>query len=296
MGEICSICPRQCGVDRENKTGFCGVPDIPKVAKAFLHMWEEPCISGTMGSGTVFFSGCNLKCVFCQNYDISQSNFGKVISIGRLQEIFVELINKGAHNINLVNPSHYTNTIKQAIISLKDQGLLTVPVVYNTNGYETVETLKSMEGLIDVYLPDIKYFSGKSSLEFSRAQDYPEVSKKAILEMFNQVGSPVIDSSGLIKRGLIIRHLILPSHTKESINILNWIAENLPKTVFVSIMSQYTPYFEVQKYPEINRPITRHEYEKVVNHLYKLGLENGYVQERDSSDIQYIPEFNLEGI
>lgn len=296
MGEICSICPRQCGIDRENKTGFCGVPDMPKVAKAFLHMWEEPCISGTMGSGTVFFSGCNLKCVFCQNYDISQNNFGKVISIGRLQEIFVELINKGAHNINLVNPSHYTKAIRQVLISLKDQGLLTVPVVYNTNGYETVETLKSMEGLIDVYLPDIKYFSGKTSLEFSRAQDYPEVSKKAILEMFNQVGSPLIDSSGLIKRGLIIRHLILPGHTKESINILNWIAENLPKTVFVSIMSQYTPYFEAEKYPEINRPITRYEYEKVVNHLYKLGLENGYVQERDSSDIQYIPEFNLGGI
>lgn len=296
MGEICSICPRQCGVDRENKTGFCGVPDMPKVAKAFLHMWEEPCISGTIGSGTVFFSGCNLKCVFCQNYDISQNNFGNVISISRLQEIFVELINKGAHNINLVNPSHYTKAIRQVLISLKNQGLLTVPVVYNTNGYETVETLKSMEGLIDVYLPDIKYFSGKTSLEFSRAQDYPEVSKKAILEMFNQVGSPVIDSSGLIKHGLIIRHLILPGHTKESINILNWIAENLPKTVFVSIMSQYTPYFEAEKYPEINRPITRHEYEKVVNHLYKLGLENGYVQERDSSDIQYIPEFNLEGI
>lgn len=296
MGEICGICPRQCGVDRENKTGFCGVPDMPKVAKAFLHMWEEPCISGTMGSGTVFFSGCNLKCVFCQNYDISQNNFGKVISIDRLQQIFVELINKGAHNINLVNPSHYTKAIRQVLISLKDQGLLTAPVVYNTNGYETVETLKSIEGLIDVYLPDIKYFSGKTSLEFSRAQDYPEVSKKAILEMFNQVGSPLIDSSGLIKRGLIIRHLILPGHTKESINILNWIADNLPKTVFVSIMSQYTPYFEAEKYPEINRPITRHEYEKVVNHLYKLGLENGYVQERDSSDIQYIPEFNLEGI
>lgn len=295
MSEICNQCPRQCGVNRENGIGFCGVQQLPKVAKAFLHMWEEPCISGTRGSGTVFFSGCNLKCIYCQNYDISQNNFGKVISIERLQEIFVELINKGAHNINLVNPSHYTGAIKQVLLSLKQQGRLNVPVVYNTNGYESVDTLKSMEGLIDVYLPDIKYFYEETALNYSRAKNYPEVSKKAVLEMFKQVGSPILDE-GLIKRGLIIRHLILPGHTKESIKILDWISENLPKNVYVSLMSQYTPYYEADKHSDINRPITRYEYEKVVNHLYKLGLEEGYVQERQSADSQYIPEFNLEGV
>lgn len=296
MTSLCNLCPRACGVDRGNITGYCGVPDLPKVAKAALHMWEEPCISGTRGSGTIFFSGCNLKCIFCQNYDISQSNFGKVISIDRLQEIILELIGKGAHNINLVNPSHYTRAIRLALIPLKEQGLLTVPVVYNSNGYETVEELKEMSGLVDVYLPDIKYFSEKTSLIYSKAKDYPEISKSAVLEMYSQVGAPDIDASGIIQRGLIIRHLILPGHTKESISILNWIAENFPKSVFVSLMSQYTPYYQADKYPEINRPITRSEYEKVVNHILKLGLENGYIQERDSSDIKYIPDFNLEGV
>lgn len=295
MSEICNKCPRQCGVNRENNLGFCGVLQQPKVAKAFLHMWEEPCISGTMGSGTVFFSGCNLKCIYCQNYEISQNNYGKIISIERLQEIFIELINKGAHNINLVNPSHYTDAISQALRSLKKQGKLNVPVVYNTNGYDLVDTLKEMEGLVDVYLPDIKYFNDETALNYSRASNYPEVSKKAILEMFRQVGSPILDG-GLIKRGLIIRHLILPGHTAESIKILDWISENLPKSVYVSLMSQYTPYYKADKHPEINRPITRHEYEKVVNHLYKLGLEEGYVQERQSADTQYIPNFNLEGV
>ncbi len=295
MSEICNQCPRQCGVNRENSIGFCGVQQLPKVAKAFLHMWEEPCISGTRGSGTVFFSGCNLKCIYCQNYDISQNNFGIAISNERLQEIFIELINKGAHNINLVNPSHYTEAIKEALLSLKQRDRLNVPVVYNTNGYESVDTLKSMDGLIDVYLPDIKYFYDETALNYSRAQNYPEVSKKAVLEMFRQVGSPILDE-GLIKRGLIIRHLILPGHTKESIKILDWISENLPKSVYVSLMSQYTPYYEAHKHSEINRPITRHEYEKVVNHLYKLGLDEGYVQERQSADTQYIPDFNLEGV
>lgn len=295
MSEICNQCPRQCGVNRENSIGFCGVQQLPKVAKAFLHMWEEPCISGTRGSGTVFFSGCNLKCLYCQNYDISQNNIGKVISIERLQEIFIELINKGAHNINLVNPSHYTEAIKQVLLSLKQQGRLNVPVVYNTNGYESVDTLKSMDGLVDVYLPDIKYFYEETALNYSRAQNYPEVSKKAVLEMFRQVGSPILDE-GIIKHGLIIRHLILPGHTKESIKILDWISQNLPKSVYVSLMSQYTPYYEADKHSEINRPITRHEYEKVVNHLYKLGLDEGYVQERQSADTQFIPDFNLEGV
>ncbi|MHB8064478.1 MAG: radical SAM protein [Ruminiclostridium sp.] len=303
MSDTCNQCPRQCSVsreselgNRENGFGFCGVPQQPKVAKAFLHMWEEPCISGTMGSGAVFFSGCNLKCIYCQNYDISQNNYGKVISIERLQELFVELINQGAHNINLVNPSHYTSAIRQALHALKQQNKLKVPVVYNTNSYETIAAIKSLERLVDVYLPDIKYFSEKTSLKYSSAENYPEISKKAVIEMYNQVGSPVLDETGLIKSGLIIRHLILPGHVKESINVLNWISENLPKSVYISLMSQYTPYYAAHKYPEINRPITRNEYERVVNHLYKLGLEEGYIQERQSADIRYIPDFDLEGV
>ncbi len=296
MIQICNQCPRQCGVNRETGVGFCGVPEQIKVAKAFLHMWEEPCISGTKGSGTVFFSGCNLKCVYCQNFDISQKNYGKVISIERLQQIFIELIDKGAHNINLVNPSHYTTAIRQVLRKLKNSGKLNVPVVYNTNGYESVETLKLMEGLIDVYLPDLKYYYEKTAFNYSKANNYFEVSRKAVLEMFRQVGGPVLDEAGLIKGGLIIRHLILPGHTKESIKILDWISENLPKNVYISLMSQYTPYYQADKYSEINRPITRQEYERVVGHLYKLGLEEGYVQERHSADSQYIPNFNLEGV
>ena len=294
--DICNQCPRKCGIDRNNNFGFCGVPEQPKVAKAFLHMWEEPCISGTRGSGAIFFSGCNLKCIYCQNFDISQKNFGKLISIQRLQEIIIELIDSGAHNINLVNPSHYVRAIGQALVTLKQKNKLNVPVVYNTNGYDTIDTLKSLEGLVSVYLPDMKYSFEKTSFKYSRAADYTEVSRKAILEMYNQVGSPVLDASGIIQKGLVIRHLILPGHVKESINVLNWISDNLPKSVYVSLMSQYTPYYAAEQYAEINRPITRLEYEKVVNHLYKLGLENGYIQERQSADIQYIPDFNLEGV
>ncbi len=296
MSEICSCCPRHCGVDRNSVTGFCGVPKQPKVAKAFLHMWEEPCISGTNGSGTVFFSGCNLKCVFCQNYEISQEGYGKVITISRLQEIFLELIEKGAHNINLVNPSHYTQAIKEAILPLKQQGKINLPIVYNTNGYDSLETLQNMKGIVDVYLPDFKYFSEKTAIKYAAASDYPQVCRNAILEMYNQVGSPVLDSSGIIKKGLVIRHLILPGHVKESISILDWVSENLPQEVYVSLMSQYTPYYNAKNFPEINRPITRNEYYRAVNHLYKLGLEEGYVQERESSDTQYIPDFNLDGV
>ncbi|PYG89131.1 putative pyruvate formate lyase activating enzyme [Ruminiclostridium sufflavum DSM 19573] len=296
MSKICKQCPRQCGVDREDNIGFCGMQEQLKVAKAFLHMWEEPCISGTNGSGAVFFSGCNLKCIYCQNFDISQNNYGKIITVERLQKIFAELMGKGAHNINLVNPSHYTGAIKQALLSAKRKGILNVPVVYNTNGYESIDSLEEMEGLVDVYLPDFKYFSGDTAFNYSSAYDYPDICKKAILEMFRQVGSPVLSSDGLISRGLIIRHLILPGHTKESTRILDWISENLPKGVYVSLMSQYTPYYGADKHPEINRPITRREYESVVNHLYKSGMEEGYVQERQSSDIKYIPDFNLEGV
>ena len=296
MEELCTKCPRNCGVNRQINMGFCKSYAVPKLAKAFLHQWEEPCISGNVGSGTVFFSGCNLKCIYCQNYDISQNSFGKEVSIERLMEIYLELQLNGAHNINLVNPTHYTDAIIESILPLKESGQLKIPVVYNSNGYENVSTLKELENIVDVYLPDFKYFSEKTAQAYSFAPDYPEICKKAILEMFRQVGSPIFDENGIIRRGLIIRHLILPGHTKGSINILNWIAENLPHSVYVSLMSQYTPFYRANEFPKLNRPITRAEYERVTQHLCRLGLTNGYVQERNSSDTQYIPDFNLEGV
>ncbi len=289
----CSICPRKCGVDRSLNKGFCGMEDNSVLAKAFLHMWEEPCISGSRGSGTVFFSGCNLKCVFCQNYQISQNNFGKEVSVEQLSKIFLNLQAKGAHNINLVNPTHFVRQIHDAV---KESEGLNIPILYNSNGYEGIEGLKIMNGIVDVYLPDLKYFSSEVSREYSSAKDYFSIASKAILEMYRQVGSPVFSSEGIIEKGMIIRHLILPGHVNETISILDWIKSNLPEDIYVSIMSQYTPYYKAELYPEINRRITRREYEKVLNHVYKLGIENGYVQERDSAEEEYIPNFDLEGI
>lgn len=291
----CTICPRNCGVDRNTHVGFCGVSESPKVAKAFLHMWEEPCISGPHGSGTVFFSGCNLKCIFCQNYSISQEGFGKEITTEQLVRIFLSLQEKGAHNINLVNPTHYIRPIKEALLSAKSKGM-DIPVVYNSNGYETLEGLKYMEGLVDVYLPDLKYWESETAKKFSMAPDYFEIASAAVKEMYRQVGAPVLDESGIIKKGLILRHLILPGYAVESIKILEWIKENLPGDVYVSLMSQYTPYYKASCHPEIGRRITRREYEKVLNRFIKLELENGYIQERGSAVEEYIPDFNLEGV
>lgn len=292
-GVNCFICPRSCGIDRNVKKGFCGMNDKPVVAKAFLHMWEEPCISGANGSGTVFFSGCNLKCVFCQNYTISQENFGRQITIDELSGIFLSLQKKGAHNINLVNPTHFAMQIREALLMADG---LNIPVIYNSNGYESIEGLKTMEGLASVYLPDLKYCSPEVAQKYSGAADYFQIATKAILEMYNQVGKTEFDSSGMIRKGLIIRHLILPGLADDSIKILDWIKANLTCEVFISLMSQYTPCYKAELHPEINRRITRREYEKVVNHCLKIGLENGYIQERDSAKEDYIPDFNLEGI
>lgn len=266
----------------------------PMVAKAYLHKWEEPCISGKNGSGTVFFSGCNLKCVFCQNYQISQENFGKEVSIDDLSKIFLLLQLKGAHNISLVNPTHFVAQIREAVLNIEKE--LTVPVVYNSNGYESSECLKLMEGIVDIYLPDLKYFDKDVSLKYSGAQDYFEVASGALLKMYRQAGGARFDELGLLKKGLVVRHLILPGHTKDSIKILDWIKENLPGDIIISLMSQYTPYYKACRYPEINRRITRKEYDRVVNHLLKLGFKNGFVQERSSADEEYIPEFDLEGV
>jgi len=289
----CNICPRTCGADRNSGVGFCGVGGGLRVAKAFLHMWEEPCISGSHGSGTVFFSGCNLKCIYCQNHVISQGNFGKEISVDHLREIFTSLKEKGAHNINLVNPTHNVIQIREAVLGLAG---IDVPIVYNSNGYDSMEGLRLMEGIVNIYLPDIKYFSPELSLKYSGAANYYETAVLAVQEMYRQVGGAVFDSEGILTKGLIIRHLILPGLASESIKVLDWIKRNMPEDILVSLMSQYTPYYRAGEFPEINRRITRREYERVVNHFLKLGFENGYIQERDSAQEDYIPDFNLEGV
>lgn len=289
----CGNCPRNCNVYRELNTGFCGMGENPVVARAFLHKWEEPCISGTRGSGTVFFSGCNLKCVFCQNYRISQEYYGREITVEKLSEIFSELQEKGAHNINLVTPTHFVRQIRCAI--LKAPGLK-IPVVYNSNGYDSLECLEIMNGIVDIYLPDMKYFSPDLSLKYSCASNYFETASAAIMEMYRQVGPPVFDGEGLMQKGIIVRHLILPGHTEDSIKLLEWLSSNMPKDIYVSLMSQYIPYHKSKLYPEIDRRITAWEYEKVLRKFSKLGFKNGYIQEREAASEEFIPDFNIEGL
>ncbi len=286
----CNYCPRKCNANRYEKPGFCGMGEKPVVARAFLHRWEEPCISGTRGSGTVFFSGCNLKCVFCQNYTISQENTGREITVEKLAEIFLSLQEKGAHNINLVTPSHFVRQIRSAYHLAKG---LKIPVIYNSNGYDSLECLKTMEGIAGIYLPDLKYFSPDISSKYSGAPDYFETASIAVKEMSRQTGPAVFDSEGIMQKGLIIRHLILPGHTGDSIRLLQWISDNLPQDVHISLMSQYTPYYHAGLHPELNRRITAWEYEKVLNKFYRLGFKNGYIQERGSASEEYIPDFNV---
>lgn len=288
---ICNLCPRKCNVNRDLKSGFCGVSNTLKVARAQLHFWEEPIISGTNGSGTIFFSGCNLKCVYCQNYNISKENFGKDITTQRLAEIFKELENAGAHNINLVTPSHYVKQIVEALNIYKPK----IPVVYNTSGYDSVEELKMLEGYVDVYLTDLKYYSSELSQKYSSAKNYFEVCSLAIKEMIRQQPKNVIEN-GLIKKGVIIRHMVLPNCIDDSFKVLEWIKNNLGEDVIVSVMGQYTPYFNASKFPEINRKLKPVEYKLVINHFNKLGLKNGFMQSLDSADENFIPPFNLEGV
>lgn len=288
---ICNLCPRKCNVNRDLKSGFCGVSNTLKVARAQLHFWEEPIISGTNGSGTIFFSGCNLKCVYCQNYNISKENFGKDITTQRLAEIFKELENAGAHNINLVTPSHYVKQIVEALNIYKPK----IPVVYNTSGYDSVEELKMLEGYVDVYLTDLKYYSSELSQKYSSAKNYFEVCSLAIKEMIRQQPKNVMEN-GLIKKGVIIRHMVLPNCINDSFKVLEWIKNNLGEDVIVSVMGQYTPYFNASKFPEINRKLKPVEYKLVINHFNKLGLKNGFMQSLDSADENFIPPFNLEGV
>lgn len=288
---ICNDCPRKCNAHR-GKTGggFCRMGADPVIARAAPHYDEEPVISGTRGSGAVFFSGCSLRCRFCQNYDISHDNYGQKVSVSRLREIYFELIEQGVHNINLVNPTHFTRAILESLV-----GGLPVPVVWNTGGYECVETLRQLEGKVQVYLPDLKYIDTDSARKYSAAANYFEYALKAIKEMLRQTGPVKIDENGIIQSGVIVRHLILPGCAEESMRILDWIAENLPGA-WVSLMAQYLPFGNIECVDQLNRRLTQEEYDKVVDHLMALGLEDGFVQELSSSDEKYIPAFDLTGV
>jgi putative pyruvate formate lyase activating enzyme len=292
--ENCTLCPRRCGALREEKSGqgYCGMGADPVVARAALHFWEEPCISGTRGSGTVFFTGCSLKCVFCQNYQIStKREVGKSVSAEELSDIFHRLAEQGAHNINLVNPTHFALPIAQALMRRK----LPVPVVYNSGGYETVETLKMLEGLVDIYLPDFKYADNALAKKYSGATDYVETAKTAIAEMARQTGGAKFDADGIMTRGTIVRHLILPGNTRNSMAAIDWLSENLPEGVLVSLMAQYVPCGRAAEYPEINRKITKREFLKVQDYLFQSGLD-GFVQEMKSASQSFIPPFDLDGV
>ncbi len=289
----CNLCPRRCNAERtqtENLNGYCKMPLSPKVARAALHYWEEPSISGTNGSGTVFFSGCTLSCVFCQNSDISSGGFGSVISPERLAEIFCELENKGAHNINLVSPTHFATAIIKALRIYKPK----IPVVYNSGGYDTVEQIKVLKDYVDIFLMDLKYLSAERAKLYSGAEDYPQVAVNALKQAYlNQ--PECIFENGIMQKGVIVRHLILPQGTNEAISVFDWVRENTPNAYF-SIMSQYIPCGKATQLPKINRKITKREYEKVLNHICETGFSNVYMQERSSAEKIYIPPFNLEGV
>lgn len=290
MGQ-CVLCPRECKVDRKaGQRGYCGMTEQIMVARAALHMWEEPCISGTQGSGTVFFSGCPLRCVFCQNRKIALGRSGKAISSGRLVEIFLELQEQGANNINLVTPTHYVPQIVKALIAAKKQGLR-IPVVYNTGSYEQVDTIRALEGLVDIYLPDFKYKSSELSAKYSNAPDYFEVADAAIAEMIRQAGEPVFEGD-IMKKGVIVRHMILPGCTKDSKAIVKHLLQRYGNSIFISIMNQYTPLEEMKGYPEIHRKVTEREYNKVVDYAISLGLENGFIQEGQTAKESFIPDFD----
>lgn len=277
-------------IEKQEKCGYCKCDDEIKLALASIHQYEEPCISGKNGSGTVFFSNCNLKCIYCQNYEISHEGNGNNISVQELSKIFLNQQEKGANNINLVTPTMYAHQIKQALKIAKENGLI-IPVIYNSNGYENVETLKELEGYIDIYLPDLKYYSDEIAKKYSMADKYFDIATKAIKEMYRQVGSPILDENGIIQKGLIIRHLVLPNHLQNTKNILKWIKNNMEEDIFVSIMAQYFPTYKAKQDNLLNRKLTKKEYKEIEKYLYTLDLKNGYIQELGEHEEEYVPNF-----
>lgn len=287
---LCNICPRKCSVDREVRLGLCGAPEVLRAARASAHFWEEPCISGTRGSGTVFFSGCNMKCVFCQNYEISSGGFGRELTPERLREIYEELIYLGVHNINLVTPTHYSQQILKTL-----EKPLSVPVVYNSSSYDSVETLRMFENKVQIYLPDMKYMSSALAKKYSLAPDYPEVAKSAIKEMFRQTGECVFDGDGILQRGVLIRHLMLPGELENTLDVIDWVSSQFGDKVLFSLMSQFTPN-ENCKLPELRKRISEDEYNKAVDYMYLCGMENAYVQDFSSAENDFTPPFDLTGL
>ena len=289
----CEICPHNCKVNRlDGQIGRCKCNDKVKIALASIHYFEEPCISGKNGSGTIFFSNCNLNCKFCQNYEISQEGKGVEITVKELANIFIKQQEKKAHNINLVTPTMYVYQIIEAIKIAKKNGL-NIPIIYNSNGYENVETIKNLKGYIDVYLPDLKYYDNELAFKFSGIKNYFEFASKAILEMYKQVGSPKFDKDGNIIKGLMIRHLGLPNNIENTKKVLKWIKENIDEDVYINIMAQYFPTYKANEIKELNRKLSKEEYEEIENFVYKLDIKNGYMQELGEHEEEYVPKFDL---
>lgn len=296
MLKECHLCPRNCGVDRlAGQKGFCGVDAGIMVARAALHMWEEPCISGKEGSGAVFFSGCSLGCAFCQNRMISKGQSGKVITVEHLAELFLDLQAQKANNINLVTAGHFLPQVRDALILAKEQGL-TIPVVYNSSGYEKAEMLRYLEGLVDIYLPDLKYLEADLAGKYSHAKDYPEVAMKALEEMVRQVRTPEFDERGMMKKGVIVRHLLLPGHVRNSKKVLEYLYGTYGDQIYISLMNQYTPMPAMKDDPQLSRKVTDREYDRLLDHAISFGVTNCFIQEGETAKESFIPEFNGEGI
>lgn len=292
----CVLCPRKCKVDRTaGEKGFCGMTDKLMAARAALHMWEEPCISGEEGSGTVFFSGCNMRCVYCQNRSIARGKTAKEITIRRLADIFLELQEKGANNINLVTPTHFIPQIKESLLMARQRGLV-LPILYNSSGYERAEIIKGLEGIVDIYLPDLKYVSPELSKRYSHARDYFRCAKEAIKEMVRQSPVPEFDERGIIRKGVIVRHLVLPGAVEDSKRVLRYLYKNFGEQIYISIMNQYTPVGEFPDMPELERTVTKEEYEEVIDYAISLGVSQGYIQEGETAKESFIPIFDYEGL
>lgn len=284
----CNLCPRKCNINRHEKVGFCGAKDKIKIARASLHYWEEPCISGTNGSGTIFFSNCNLKCIFCQNYEISTENVGTEITIEKFANICIDLQNKKALNINLVTPTIYVPLIVEGIKLAREKGL-NIPIIYNTSGYETKETIKMLNGIIDIYMPDLKYYSDFYAIKYSNAKNYFQYAKEAINEMYKQVGKPIYEND-ILKKGVIIRHLLLPGLKEDSKRIIKYIYETYKDNIILSIMNQYTN-IKPLKYNNLNKKLSEKEYNEIINYAYDLGIRNAYIQEGNTQKKSFIPDF-----
>ena len=292
--EKCQICPHNCKINRnKNQIGRCKSTNKIKIALYSVHNFEEPCISGKNGSGTVFFSNCNMNCVYCQNYEISQMGIGKEITIEELSNIFLKLQNKNVNNINLVTPTSYVPQIIEAIKIAKENGL-NLPIIYNTNGYEKIETIKMLNGYIDVYLPDFKYYDNELAKRYSKIDNYFEIASEAIKEMYNQVGAPILDKNGIIKKGLMIRHLVLPNNIENSKNVLKWLKENIKEDVYINIMAQYFPTYKAKEIEELNRKLNKEEYKIIEDYLYELDIENGYIQELGEHEEEYVPKWEYK--